>query len=104
MKALALGELAKLVGGRVLGDSSILISKVAPIDEAGDGEISFLTNPRYQRFLLQCRASAVIVPPGIAGQSHSPSHLNYLETASPYLAFAKILQAFFPGAESSTPA
>ena len=95
-KAIALGELAKLVGGLVFGDSSILISKVAPIDEAAKGEISFLTNPRYQRFLSDCRASAVIVPPGIAGRFHAHSHLNYLETASPYLAFAKILQFFSP--------
>ncbi|MGH7871938.1 MAG: UDP-3-O-(3-hydroxymyristoyl)glucosamine N-acyltransferase [Candidatus Binatia bacterium] len=94
VEAIALGELAKLVGGRVIGDSSILISNIAPIDEAANGEISFLTNPRYQRFLADCRASAVIVPPGIAGRFHTQSHLNYLETTSPYLAFAKILQLF----------
>ncbi|HTF92782.1 MAG TPA: UDP-3-O-(3-hydroxymyristoyl)glucosamine N-acyltransferase [Verrucomicrobiae bacterium] len=99
VKAVALGELAKLVGGQVFGDSSILISKVAAIDEAGVGEISFLSNPRYQRFLSQCRASAVIVPPGIARESRSPAHLSYLEAASPYLAFAKILQLFFPTPE-----
>ena len=41
----------------------------------------------------------MIVPPGIARESRSPAHLNYLEAASPYLAFAKILQLFFPTPE-----
>ncbi len=39
--------------------------RVAPIDGPVPGEITFLTNPRYQRFLPQCRASAVIVGPGV---------------------------------------
>jgi len=95
-KAIALGELAKRVDGQVVGDVSILISNVAPISEAGAGEITFLTHPRYQRFLPQCRASAIIVPRGMAAESRGPARLNYLETANPYLAFAKILQILCP--------
>jgi len=99
-KAITLGELAAHVGGKVVGDPTILITKVAPIDEAVRGEISFLTNPRYQRFLSQCRASAVIVAPGVAREIAGTAPLNYLETTNPYVAFAKILQLFFPPVKS----
>lgn len=93
---IALGELAKRIGGQVVGDASILISKVAPINEATTGEITFLTHPRYQRFLPQCRASGIIVPQGMAAASTASAHLNYLETTSPYLALAKTLQILYP--------
>lgn len=99
-KAITLGELAAHVGGKVVGDPTVLITKVAAIDEAGRGEISFLTNPRYQRFLSQCRASAVIVVPGGAREIGGAAQLNYLETANPYVAFAKIQQLFFPPVKS----
>jgi UDP-3-O-[3-hydroxymyristoyl] glucosamine N-acyltransferase len=91
----ALSELANHVGGRVIGDASVAIHKVEPIDEAGQGAITFLANPRYQKFLPQCQASAVIVGPGIVPPDVAPAGgINFLETADPYLAFAKILQLF----------
>lgn len=97
-----LGELANHVGGRVIGDGSIPIHKVAPIDEAVPGEITFLTNPRYQKYLSQCRASAVIVGRGVVDEGCGPdTKLSYLEAADPYVAFAMILQLFRPAAHFS---
>ena len=92
--AKTLAELAQHVGGKVIGDGAVLIRKVAPIDEAGPGEITFLANPRYQPFLAQCRASAVIVSPGVVTNAPGGREQSYLETAAPYVAFAKILQLF----------
>ena len=89
-----LAELAEHVGGKVVGDGRVVIRRVAPIDQAGEGEIAFLTNPRYLRFLSACRASAVIVGPGV-GQGEAPGEgKGYLETSDPYLAFAKVAQLF----------
>jgi UDP-3-O-[3-hydroxymyristoyl] glucosamine N-acyltransferase len=93
----ALSELANHVGGRVIGDGGVAIDKVAAIDEAAPGAITFLANPRYRKFLPQCRASAVIVGPGIADETATGGgNLSFLETADPYLAFAKVLQLFAP--------
>ncbi|HEX9454032.1 MAG TPA: UDP-3-O-(3-hydroxymyristoyl)glucosamine N-acyltransferase [Candidatus Binatia bacterium] len=91
-----LNELADHVGGKVVGDGSVIISKVAALDQAEPGEISFLTNPRYQRFLPQCRASAVIVGKGVATPGSNSAAVNFLEAPDPYVAFAKILQIFSP--------
>ncbi len=78
----------------MIGDGSVVIGNVAALDQAGPGEISFLTNARYRHLLPQCRASAVIVGRDVA--SGSVGALNFLVSADPYIAFAKILQLFSP--------
>jgi UDP-3-O-[3-hydroxymyristoyl] glucosamine N-acyltransferase len=96
----SLAELAAHVGGKLIGDGSVMVEKVAALDQAGPGEISFLTNPRYQKFLPQCRASAVIVGLGVAdatvGATVGQGQLSFIECADPYVAFAKILQVLAP--------
>lgn len=80
----------------MIGDGGIEILRVAPIDEAGPGEITFFTNPRYLKFLSDCRASAVIVGSDI--DATAPSDKAFLQVPEPYVAFAKILQLFNPPA------
>lgn len=91
-----LSELAQYVGGKVIGDGEVVIGKVASIEEAGPGEITFLAGPRYRSFLASCGASAVIVGPGVASGLSPAAGKAYLEAADPYLAFAKILCLFSP--------
>ena len=100
MNGRTLDQLAAHVGGRVFGDGNVFISGIAPIDEAKPGEITFLTNSRYQKYLSQCRASAVIVGPGVISES-AGTVKNFLEAADPYVAFAKILSLLRPSAEFS---
>ncbi|MGB7947817.1 MAG: UDP-3-O-(3-hydroxymyristoyl)glucosamine N-acyltransferase [Candidatus Binatia bacterium] len=88
--------MAHHVGGTVIGDGRIVIRRVAPIEDAGPGDITFLANPRYQRFLASCAASAVIVGPGVISDSWASEPIGYLEAPDPYVAFAKILQLFSP--------
>jgi UDP-3-O-[3-hydroxymyristoyl] glucosamine N-acyltransferase len=85
----SLKELAVCLGGRAIGDENILITGTAGLDEAGEGDITFLANPRYAEKVATTRASAVVVPPGtdLCGK-------NGIETANPYLAFARILTMF----------
>ncbi len=81
-----LKELARLVGGEVVGDPALEITRLAPIDSAGPGEISFIANPKYLPLLKTTRAAAVVVSPGV--EAAGPA---LIVCDSPYLAFAKIL-------------
>jgi UDP-3-O-[3-hydroxymyristoyl] glucosamine N-acyltransferase len=81
-----LSELAQLVGGEVIGDGGVKIVGVAPIEEARNGEITFIAHPRYLPKLSKTEASAVIVSPNVSGASKP-----LLKVPNPYLAFAKIL-------------
>ncbi len=83
-----LKELAALVGGTVVGDGEVEIHRVAGIDGAAPGDITFLSNPRYQPLLQTTRASAVMVKPGVEAAG-----VNLLVCPNPYLAFAKVLTA-----------
>jgi UDP-3-O-[3-hydroxymyristoyl] glucosamine N-acyltransferase len=83
-----LTELAELVGGRVAGNGEVEIHRVASIDAARGGDITFIANPKYLARLQDTQAAAVIVKPGI----ESPG-VPLLLCDNPYLAFAKILTA-----------
>jgi UDP-3-O-[3-hydroxymyristoyl] glucosamine N-acyltransferase len=88
---IGLKELARIVGGEVSGDDSVMIGGVAGIKEARPGDITFLANPRYEKFMESTQASAVIVPPGTSGRG-KPLILS----DNPYLSFVKAVEFFVP--------
>jgi len=83
-------DLARRLGCEVRGDGAIDIVRVAGIDEAGPGDLTFVSNPRYAARLMTTRASAVILSPGV--ESSLPSLL----TPNPYLAFARAVAVLHP--------
>ena len=54
-------ELAVLLDGQVVGNPEVRIRRLAKIESAGPGSVSFLSNPEYERFLYGTQASVVIV-------------------------------------------
>ena len=88
-----LGELAKRVGGTIEGSADVSIRGVAAIEEAGDGDLTFVSNPKYRAHLAETRASAVIV----ADDLDCPAGLTILRAADPYAAFANLAALFDPG-------
>lgn len=94
--AQTLAKLARLVGGRVIGDGSAAVSRVSPIEEAGPGDITFLAHPRYRSHLKSCKATAVIVAEGVEVEPPVEPGRGYLVVADPYPAFARILECLHP--------
>ncbi|MBI5874264.1 MAG: UDP-3-O-(3-hydroxymyristoyl)glucosamine N-acyltransferase [Deltaproteobacteria bacterium] len=92
MQNKTLKELARFVGGDIAGDENIAISDVAGIDNAGEGDITFIANPKYIAMIANAKASAFIVSPDVKAQAGK----NFLYVKNPYLAFAKILALFNP--------
>ncbi len=95
-KSLTLAELAQHLGGRVVGHEGILIRGVMTIDEAKEGEITFIANEKYSKKLTTTQASAVIVAPKFENIQRSDSVVALLVTENPYLAFAKAVELFRP--------
>jgi UDP-3-O-[3-hydroxymyristoyl] glucosamine N-acyltransferase len=72
---------------------------VAPLEAAGQGDLTFLGNPRYAAHLAGTRAAAVIVD----GKAQRPAGGSLLlRVPKPYLAFARALQ-FLLKAEQHEP-
>lgn len=85
MKTKTLQELADHVGGRVVGDPTLPIREASTLDKAGPGEITFLSNPKYEPQVKTTKASAVIT----AQKLDSPA--AFLVAEDPYYAFMQIV-------------
>jgi UDP-3-O-[3-hydroxymyristoyl] glucosamine N-acyltransferase len=86
MKYITLGELAEHVGGKVVGDPKVEIKTVATLEEAAEGDISFLANVKYEKLVETTKASAVIV-----GKEMPSIKTPLLIAQDPYYAFMQIV-------------
>jgi UDP-3-O-[3-hydroxymyristoyl] glucosamine N-acyltransferase len=87
-----LAELAVRFGCELRGDPDTLIDRVAPLQDAGPGAISFLANPQYRRHLPSTRASAVVLDAAMAAECPVAA----LVTRNPYATYARIAQLLYP--------
>lgn len=88
---LTLEYLAKHTGSTVKGDKLVEINSVAPLQDAKQGQISFVSNPKYISSLENTKASAVILSPELAKEYSG----NALINSDPYLTFAKVLNIIY---------
>lgn len=86
-----LSELAARLDCRLEGDGSIDIVRVAGIQRAAPGDLTFLTNSRYLAELATTRASAVIVG---STATVRPTSASLLRCDDPYSAFARAVSLF----------
>jgi len=86
-----LDDLARTIDAIVEGDGSIEIAGAAPLESAGERDITFLSNPRYRPLLAQTRAAAVVLAPGEDARGRPA-----LRAPDPYGAFARVLAVFDP--------
>jgi UDP-3-O-[3-hydroxymyristoyl] glucosamine N-acyltransferase len=88
-----LTELAELTGARLEGgESNAEVKGAAGLDEAIEGQVTFLSNPRYTPRVQTTRASAIFVAEGVdVGRE-----MATLRAADPYLAYTRALRLFHP--------
>lgn len=95
MPSRTLAELAEVAGASLQGDGTCVISGVETLQSATSGQITFLTNPRYRRYLSSTSASAVVLAP----EDLDECNTNALVSDNPYLAYARISACFTINAE-----
>jgi UDP-3-O-[3-hydroxymyristoyl] glucosamine N-acyltransferase len=86
-----LGELARRLDCPVEGDAGVEIHRVAKIESAGPGDVTFFAAAKYAPALAATKASAVI-----AGANAAGAPCAVIRSASPYLTFARALQVLSP--------
>lgn len=90
MAGYSLAALAERLNAQLIGDAQRHVTAIATLENASAGQISFLSNSKYRKFLAETRASAVLitaddvafVAPGV----------NALVVKDPYVAFARVAQ------------
>lgn len=85
-----LQALAEIIGAQVQGDGLCEITGLNTIQDAKPGQLAFLANPNYQKYLSDTCAAAVILKPELAG-SYSG---NKLLLDNPYLGYARLSALF----------
>ncbi len=89
--AALLGDLARLCGGTLRGESTVAIRGAAPLHDAGTGEITFIDKPERLPQLLASPAAAAIVPQGVVVEGRPA-----IEVANVHQAFQAVVLHFRP--------
>jgi UDP-3-O-[3-hydroxymyristoyl] glucosamine N-acyltransferase len=97
--SLTLGEVADRLGLECRGDRARCLTGLANLALAEPGQLSFLANPKYRKFLSQTRASAVIVSPQVVAElvaelDPASIHFDCLVSDNPYLSYARASHLF----------
>ncbi|MBC7956943.1 MAG: UDP-3-O-(3-hydroxymyristoyl)glucosamine N-acyltransferase [Cytophagales bacterium] len=90
MAEATLGEIAAHLGGELIGDAGLRITRIGPLEGATPSTISFLSNPRYQAQLALSQAGCVIVGPSMRDAAMARGAA--LIAADPYASFARLTQ------------
>lgn len=90
-----LGQLAEITGSELQGgDAALAVSDVASLDQAGEGQVSFLDNVKYRDQFTQTKAAGCFIHPKMV--ELAPAHCALLVSPQPYKAYALAAQAFYP--------
>lgn len=85
-------QIADLLNGQVEGNCFSRIRNLSKIEEAQEGDLSFLSNLKYEPYLYQTRASAVIISNNFEPKAAVTSALIRVE--DPYSAFSRLLEEY----------
>lgn len=85
----------------IVGDESLIIENLAKIEDAAAGDITFLANPKYEKFLETTQASAIIVSrkTALPALTNGRRSITLLKVDDAYTAFVFLLEKFAPPRE-----
>lgn len=90
MPEFLLHDVIAALGGELHGDGNTRIGRLAPLDSAGPGDLSFVSHLKYRQGLANSQAACIIVPPDLKALALARGACIVSE--SPYLYFARLTQ------------
>lgn len=88
--SLLLSEIVAELGGELVGGDALMIERLAPLDVAAPGDLTFLSSHKYRAQLVSCQASCVIVSPRLRDEAVGRGAA--IITPDPYLYWARLTQ------------
>lgn len=86
----------------LIGPGDTVITGPAKIEEAGAGQVSFIANEKYYRFLDEARASLLIVHTD-APVGDGAGERSFIKVRDPYTAFVFVLEKFAANRQLAAP-
>lgn len=91
-------KIAEILGGTVIGNPDIEIKDAGKIESAGPDQITFISNPQYEKYFLTTSAGAVIVSEDF-DINRNPGSITVIKVRDPYVSFVRLLEEFGPKKE-----
>src|SRR5213075_140796 len=85
-----IGEIVEFVDGTYAGPRDLEIAGVAPLSTAANGQLSFLSNPKYASQLATTGAAAILVARSLKGDDG-----RFIRVDDPYFSLAKVVARWF---------
>jgi UDP-3-O-[3-hydroxymyristoyl] glucosamine N-acyltransferase len=85
-------QIAQLINGLIEGDANASVSSFGKIEEAKNGQISFLANPKYEEYVYNTKASIIILNDSFTLKQ--PISATIIRVKDAYVAFATLLQFY----------
>ena len=86
-----LAQISQLINGKIEGNPDTVITDLAEIQHAETGELTFLSNPKYSKYVATTNASAIIVANDFVGDFK-----NLIRVDNPYFGFSQLIPKFRP--------
>ena len=85
-------QIAELTDGKLEGDPEVAVTSLGKLEEAGEGQLAFLSNPKYEDYLYTTKASVIMVNNSLKLEKEITATLIRVPDA--YSAFAVILTEY----------
>ncbi|HKB44329.1 MAG TPA: UDP-3-O-(3-hydroxymyristoyl)glucosamine N-acyltransferase, partial [Chitinophagaceae bacterium] len=85
-------QIAILINGKVEGDLNTIVDSFGKIEEAKEGQLTFLSNPKYEDYLYSTKASIIIINDSY--ELKQPVNAILIRVADAYTAFATLLSKY----------
>jgi len=85
-------QISNIINGKIEGSADALVTGFGKIEEAQDGQLTFLANPKYEDFLYSTNASIAIISDGY--ELKQPVKPTLIRVADAYSAFAQLLSKY----------
>lgn len=85
-------KIALLINGAVEGDGTVTVQSFGKIEEAVEGQLAFLANPKYEEYLYISNASIIII--NDSQEIKQPVNAVLIRVPDAYSAFANLLQKY----------
>ncbi|MBL0742914.1 UDP-3-O-(3-hydroxymyristoyl)glucosamine N-acyltransferase [Chryseolinea lacunae] len=85
-------QVAAMLGGEVNGNGNQKINMLGKIQDAKEGQIAFLSNPKYEQYIYTTLATAVIVKRDFVARKEISATLILVD--DPYISFTRLLEEY----------
>jgi UDP-3-O-[3-hydroxymyristoyl] glucosamine N-acyltransferase len=85
-------QIAALINGKIEGDAIASVGSFGKIEEAQNGQLAFLANPKYEEYLYSTKASVIIINDAL--ELKQPVIATLIRVPDAYTAFATLLSTY----------